>query len=76
MITTMIMIGGVLGYRLGKRIFANPEVEDTNHKLRQYIKEAKKSAKIAEGIQDSESSRMNSSNLSNALIKNMSVALN
>jgi hypothetical protein len=34
MITTFIMIGGVLGYKWGKRIFANPQVEDTNYKLR------------------------------------------
>lgn len=48
------MIGGVLGYRLGKNIFANPEVEDTNHKLRQYIKEAKKTAKHNDVMHDSE----------------------
>jgi hypothetical protein len=73
MICTMIMIGGVLGYRAGKSIFANPEVEDTNYKLRQYIKEAKKTAKHNETMHDSETKQPSVVGLS--LIKNMSVAL-
>ena len=56
MITTFIMIGGVLGYKWGKRIFANPQVEDTNYKLRQYIKELKKNAKKHEEAKDTEKS--------------------
>lgn len=60
MITTFIMIGGVLGYKWGKRIFANPQVEDTNYKLRQYIKELKRQAKHAEAAQDSEKTKSNS----------------
>ncbi|CDW84800.1 patatin [Stylonychia lemnae] len=72
MITIMIMIGGVLGYRLGKNIFANQQVEDTNYKLRHYIKEAKKTAKHDDKMHDSETK---TSALGSQLLKHMSVAL-
>jgi hypothetical protein len=48
MIVTFIMIGGVLGYKLGKKTFANPKVEDTIIRMKKYIRELKKKAKDAE----------------------------
>lgn len=70
MITTFIMIGGVLGYKWGKRIFANPQVEDTNYKLRQYIKELKKEAKHTEAAQDSEKTQ-SQSQVANTVLGNV-----
>lgn len=45
MIVTFIMIGGVLGYKIGKRTFANPKVEDAIYKMKKYIRHLKKLAK-------------------------------
>ena len=48
MIVTFIMIFGVLGYKLGKRTFANPQVEDTIYKMKKYIRDMKRQAKTSE----------------------------
>jgi hypothetical protein len=40
-----LLIGGVLGYRLGKRIFSDPQVDELHRLLRQYVKEQKKLSK-------------------------------
>lgn len=37
-----ILIGGVLGFRLGKKIFSDPQIDDLHRLLRQHIKEQKK----------------------------------
>lgn len=42
MIVTFIMIGGVLGFKWGRSIFANPKVEEILENLRKYVKELKK----------------------------------
>jgi hypothetical protein len=39
------LIGGFLGFRAGKRIFADPQMENTHRMIRDYIKECKKTAK-------------------------------
>jgi len=48
------MIGGVLGYKLGKKTFANPKVEDTIQKMKKYIKDLKKSSKQSDDAEDTE----------------------
>lgn len=40
-----ILIGGFLGFRLGKRIFADPLMENTHQMIRDYIKQCKKTSK-------------------------------
>lgn len=45
MIIFGVAIGGALGYRLGKSIFSDPEVEETLRLLHNYVKELKKSTK-------------------------------
>jgi hypothetical protein len=40
-----VLIGGFFGFRLGKRIFADPEIEDLHRSLREYIRKCKKAAK-------------------------------
>lgn len=54
MIVTFIMIGGVLGYKIGKKTFANPKVEDTIYKMKKYIRQLKKSVKRSDTTADSE----------------------
>lgn len=73
MITTFIMIGGVLGYKWGKRIFANPQVEDTNYKLRQYIRELKREAKKSDEAQDAE--KVQNAVVGNALMNKLHSAI-
>jgi uncharacterized membrane protein affecting hemolysin expression len=44
-----LLIGGVLGFRIGKKIFSDPQVDELHRMLRQYIKEQKKMYKERTG---------------------------
>ena len=71
MIVTFIMIGGVLGYKWGRSMFANPKVEEVLENLRKYVKEIKKNAKHQDDAQDNETTKKGINPIANALMHSL-----
>lgn len=43
-----LMVGSVFGLRLGRKIFANPEIDEVHRNIKKYIKSKKGQAKHPE----------------------------
>jgi hypothetical protein len=50
LVIASLLIGGVVGFRMGVRIFADPQVAATHKMIRDYIRECKKTAKISDAV--------------------------